>query len=175
MKQINRFTHVEGVAVYNVVNGVQDESPAAVDISINVPEITFEATEVPMMGSVSVVDQTRVQALELEITIESDNPNAIKLFGPGVRTWRCAWVESILQPNGLTEVLGFYLDVSGYCTSYPEGSKELGSQATGSAKLSLLSMKKTDSNNKIYYDIDRTKGLLKISGVDYRENINKLL
>ena len=61
MKQIERFTHIEGVAVYNVTNGVQDETPSAVDVSLSIPEITFEATEVPMMGSVSVVDQTRVQ------------------------------------------------------------------------------------------------------------------
>ena len=175
MNQINRFTHVEGVAVYNVVDGVKEKDPSAIDVSLNIPEIAFESTDVPMMGNVSVVDQTRVQPLELEITIEADNPQALKLFGKGVKTWSCSWVESILQPSGLVDVIGIYLDVSGYCTSFPEGSKELGAQATASAKMSLLSMKKYDSTNKVYYDIDRTKGLLKINGEDFREAINKLL
>lgn len=175
LQAIPKYTHVEGVSIYRCNGGQAEAEPAAVDVAINVPEIQFETADIPMMGQMSIVDQTRIGNLELSVTLEADNPNAERLFGAGLVQWKLCYVQSIVLPNGLMAVVGVNIYATGYVTSIPEGTKEVGSQATADYKMNCTALRKVDSNGRVYYDIDRTQGKLIKDGVDLRANVNSLL
>lgn len=175
VKQITKFTHVEGVAIYPVIDGVADESPAAIDVSLTLPELTFETAEVPYMGSMTVVDQTRISNIEISITGEVANLKTQRLIQPGLNEWKCVWVESCVNPQGIIDVVGYTVNAKGYCSSIPEGSKEVGSQANADYKMHCLALRKSDSLNNVYYDVDRSQGRIIVNGNDLRAKVNDLL
>lgn len=175
MQQIQNFTHVASTTIFNVTNGVSDAAPSAIDIGVNLPEITFETADIPYMGTLSVVDQTRVGNLEITADLQVANPDAQRLIGPGLKEWKVVWVESIVLPNSLLSVRGFYVYAKGYVSAIPDGEKTPGSQATGSYKMNCVSYKKIDDSGFVYYDIDRSQSRLIVNGIDYRADVNRLL
>lgn len=175
LQAITKYTHVEGVSIYAVTNGQSASAPSAVDVSVNLPELVFESVDIPMMGTATIYDQTRLGNLELSVTLEADNPQAQALVHKGLCEWKLCWVESKVEPSGLTSVVGFNVYVKGYVSSIPEGSKEVGAQATADYKMSLIADRKTDSTGRVYYDVDRSQGKLIVNGVDYRADVNALL
>lgn len=176
LNQINRFTHVNGAAIYALDdNGQAESEPSAIDVAITLPALEFETSDVNMMGTLSIVDQTRLGNIQVTASLEADNPQTQKLIGPGLKKWKILWTENVLQPNGLSDVVGFQVNCGGYVTSIPEGSKELGSQAVADYAMNCVSITKTDSNNVVHYDIDRSQSKLRVNGIDYRARINELL
>lgn len=176
LNQINRYTHINGAAIYSLdENGKSESDPSAIDVAITLPALEFETADVNMMGTLSIVDQTRLGNIQVTASLEADNPQTLKLVGPGLKKWKILWTENILQPNGLSDVVGFQVTCGGYVTAIPEGSKELGSQAVGDYAMNCVSIVKSDSNNNVYYDIDRSQSKLRVNGIDYRERINELL
>ena len=165
LNQINRFTHINGAAIYALDdNGQAESEPSAIDVAITLPALEFETADVNMMGTLSIVDQTRLGNIQVTASLEADNPQTQKLIGPGLKKWKILWTENVLQPNG-----------GGYVTSIPEGAKELGSQAVADYAMNCVSISKTDSNNTVHYDIDRSQSKLRVNGIDYRARINELL
>lgn len=175
MKQIPRYSHVEGVCIYAVKDGQKESNPSAIDVSLNVPELAFETSDIPYMGTMTITDQTRLSNIEISVACEAENPNAVKLFGAGLKEWACVWVESVIAPDGSMDVVGYTVNCKGFVSSVPDGSKEVGSQATCEYKMNCIAIKKTDSNNNVYYDIDRSQGLLVVNGTNLREKVNSLL
>lgn len=175
LQAITKYTHVEGVSIYAVTEGQSADAPSAIDVSVNLPELAFESVDIPMMGTATVYDQTRLGNMELSVTLEADNTEALKLIRKGLCEWKLCWVESAVAPSGLTSVVGFNVYVKGYVSAIPEGGKEVGSQATADYKMSLIATRKTDSTGRVYYDVDRAQGKLVVNGVDYRADVNALL
>lgn len=176
LKQIPRYTHVSGVSIYDCdEKGQSSEFPAAIDVSVNLPSIEFESSDISLMGGMSIPDTTRVSNLQITATLEADNPRTRTLVGPGLKTWCIRWTETILEDTGLQSVIGFTVYARGFVTAIPEGSKELGSQATADYAMNCIAINKKDSTNHVHYEIDRGQGVLIIDGVDYRKSINDLL
>lgn len=176
LKQIERYTHISGVSIYACDEKGQSYSePAAIDVSITLPSIEFESTDVQLMGSLSVPDTTRLGNLQISATLEADNPKTRTLVGAGLKKWRISWTENILEPTGLQSVRGFTVFATGYVGAIPEGAKEIGGQATADYTMNCISIYKKDSTGYVSYDIDRTKGKLIVDGIDYRKEINDFL
>lgn len=176
LKQIDRFTHISGASIYALDESKHAESePSAVDTAITLPAIEFETADVSFMGTLTLVDHTRVGDLTISASLEADNEKTLKLVSPGLKGWKILWTESRLTPQGLTETIGFRVDAFGYVASVPEGAKELGSQALGDYIMHCMSITKSDSNGKVYYSVDRAAGKIEVGGVDYRKDVNNWL
>lgn len=176
LKQINKFTHISGASIYALDDAGHAESePSAIDTSITLPAIEFETADVNLMGTITLVDHTRVGDISVTASLEADNPQTLKLVGAGLKRWKILWTETKLTPQGLTETVGFKVECAGYVASVPEGAKELGSQAVGDYTMHCMSIAKSDSTGTVYYSIDRAAGKLEVNGADFRKDVNNWL
>lgn len=176
LTQIEKYSHVSGASIYACNDvGASLSTPSAIDVSITLPALEFESADVNFMGTLSVPDTTRLGNLQITASLEADNPKTRPLIGAGLKKWRISWTENIITPAGLQTVKGFTVHASGYVTSVPEGSKEVGSQALADFAMNCVAISKKDSDGHVYYDIDRAVGKLIVDGVDYRAQVNELL
>lgn len=61
LTSINRYTAIKGCDIYRLdKNGKPGTSPAAIDRDITIGEQTHPSTDVPLMGTISVPDQSRL-------------------------------------------------------------------------------------------------------------------
>lgn len=176
MRNITRYTTIKGTSIYaSDSTWHTSETPAACDIDITIGEQAHPSTDVPMMGTLSVPDQTRIDNITISASINTDSPEAQALTGKGMVYWVIRWVDEVIGADGLVSVIGQEIHAKGFITSLPEAAKSVGGENTGDLSMNVVGISKKDSTGKVAYDIDRTSNRLIRNGVDYREDINKLL
>lgn len=177
MVTIPQYTTVKGCAIYRLdANGKPvSKEPAAMDIDITIGEQSHPSTDISMMGTVSVPDQTRLDNFTITANINCDASEAAALNGPGLIGWEIKWVDEVVDPSGLPDVIGWTVTAYGYIASTPEAMKNAGSENKGDITMNVVSFQKQNSKNEIVCDIDRSQNRLIRNGVDYREKVNQLL
>ena len=175
LQTIPKYTTIKGVTIYRLIGGAPASTPAAVDVDINVSEQTHPTTDVSMMGTVGIPDQSRLDNFTVGVTINTDSPEAQALTGEGVVGWMICWVDEVVDATGIPSVVGWKLFVHGYVTGAPEATKNQGSDNTGELTMNCLAARKVNTLGYVAYDIDRRTNKLIRNGVDYRSKINALL
>lgn len=176
MKAINRYTSIKGTTIYRVSKeGKLDSSPAAIDVDITIGEQSHPTTDIPIMGTLSVPDQSRLDNFTIEVNVNCDSPEALKLSGTGIVGWQIQWVDEFVDKDGLPQIVGWTISAKGYVTGLPESNKNQGSDNSGNLVMNVVSILKKNSNDFVSYDINRMDNRLYRNGIDYREGINALL
>lgn len=177
MKTINRYTAIKGCSIYRLNElGRPNATPAAIDRDINIGEQTSPATDIPMMGSVSIPDQSRIDNFTISVNINCDSPEAAQLSGPGLVGWEIHWVDEVVGSDGLPTIQGWVITAHGYITNTPEATKNSGSDNSGDLTMNVVAViKRNVTTGRISYDIDRRANRLIRNGVDFRKAINALL
>lgn len=179
LKSIPRYTTIKGVTIYSCdSNWKPKPTPAAIDRDITIPEQTHPTTDVNLMGTVSIPDQSRIDNMTLTVNVNCDSPEAGELTGGGVCYWKICWVDEILDATGEMTITGYNIYASGYVTGIPEAAKNAGAENSGDLGMNLISIKKTrilDNGEQVVYDINRVQNRLIRNGKDYRAEINRLL
>lgn len=176
LTSINRYTAIKGCDIYRLdKNGKPGTSPAAIDRDITIGEQTHPSTDVPLMGTISVPDQSRLDNFTITANINCDSPEAAELSGDGVVGWQIQWVDEYIDASGFPQIVGWTIVAKGYITGLPEANKNQGSDNSGDLTMNCLSIRKVNSLGFVAYDIDRSANRLIRNGIDYRSEINKLL
>ena len=176
MKAINRYTSIKGTTIYKLSKeGKPASAPAAIDMDITIGEQSHPTTDIPVMGTLSVPDQSRLDNFTIEVNVNCDSPEAAELGGEGIVGWQIQWVDEFVDTDGLPQIVGWTITAKGYVTGLPEANKNQGSDNSGNLVMNVVSILKKNSNDFVSYDIDRIANRLIRNGVDYRERINALL
>lgn len=176
LKTIPKYTTIKGCTIYDLDDaGKPSQSPAATDVDITIGEQTNPTTDVPMMGTVGVPDQSRLDNFTIGVNINCDSPEAQRLSGAGVKGWEIHWVDEVINAAGMPEIIGWIVTAKGYIINAPESNKNTGSENTGDLTMNCLAIRKVNSRGFVAYDIDRRANRLIRNGVDYRSAINALL
>jgi hypothetical protein len=177
LKQIVKTVTIKGTSIYALnENDVAEPLPAAIDVTVTVPSIEFETTEINgVMGSMTVSDDTRVSNIQISANVAADNERTQALYGRGVKGWKIAKVVESVRPNGELVNTGFYYYCHGYVQNIAESPAETGGDGKADLIMNCISIRKIDSTGKEYYNFERLNGKIVINGVDYRSEIDNLL
>lgn len=173
-KRIPIYGQVKAVTIYDAPEGVPSDTPAAVDCTLNLPNIAFETGTIQMMGSQTVPDHSRLTDLSMGITVP-DSKDSMNLAGKGLKTYVGRWVREVTEPNGAIRVVGFVCYFAGYVTQVPQSAKNPGAESTGDYNVSLVKYRIVEDGKYEHFNIDRSSGKLVINGEDYRSEVDELL
>ena len=173
---IAKQTTIHDCTIYPAHDGIPENEQAADGVEISIPALEFEATDIQAMGAFSMPDFTRLSNLELTATVKSSDLHSSKLFVVGkVAEWVIRWFATVVEPGNNARHVAFTVYAKGYVHTIPGVDVSPGSEATGSVAMNCLSLKKTDSDNNVYFDVDRMAKRLIINGTDLRADVNNLI
>lgn len=172
-KMIDVLGQVKGCTVYAAPGGVPEQFPCTVDAEVQLPQITHPTATMQSMGDMEVADQTRVNAMTCTISCE---PSIIqsKLLGYGVQSYVIRWGQEIKKANGDFDLVSFIAYISGIPSEDTSSSVSPGNNTTGTISINVFKYRLLCDGKEIRY-IDKTKGILKINGIDYRAKLNSML
>lgn len=173
---ITKSLTINGCAVYKLdANGRASINPNIDNTTISLPAISFESTDIALMGTYSVVDYSRVQQMEISVNIPVDNSDALDLCTPGVQNWKITWCSSVFDSqSGVTIPKGFIIYARGLINNIPNAEISTGGENKADVTMSVISIKKVDLDGKVYYNIDRSKNVVEYNGVNYSGRVNRL-
>lgn len=173
---ISKYTVIHDTTIYPSTEGRPDVEQAAEGVSITLPSIEFESVDVALMGTFSMADYTRIGNIEITTDIIPDDPRAMRLGRVGeVAEWVVRYIRTEIRPDNTSRVVGYTIYCSGYVHTVPGTEVSPGGEGTGSLAMNCLTYKKIDSDNNIYFDIDRMSRRLVVNGKDLRAEANALL
>lgn len=169
---------VKGCAVWRVDDtGNVGQNPNVDNVSVTLPSIDLETTQINLLGSFDVPDISKIGNLQLAVEAPLDVPSAMELvdLGRTVR-WLITWCSlEYSSTTGETLPKSFSVDASGFITGVPNAEVNAGSANTGTITMNLLSYKKTNkSDNFVQFEIDRGKGIFKVNERDLISQISSL-
>ena len=163
----SKFVGIKGCAVYRCENDVPITSAPQVDnVTITVPEITFNTVDVNIMGTVSIPDMTSLDNIQLSVNIPVDNPDAAELMQVGLQNWRISYVVSNVNNQGVETITPCSIYATGFVTGIPNAEISKGGDGTADVTMNLMRFKKY-TGERVDIDIDRSTGTLIIKGVNY--------
>lgn len=172
-KQIDQLVHVKGCTVYCAPDGIPEEFPVTMDAEITLPSIEHPTQTMQAMGDTDIVDQTRVNSMTTQISVET-GVQAAKLFGYGVQNYVIRWAQELKQANGNFRLVPFIAYISG--TPQSSGGEQVspGNNTTTQVTINTLKYRLLSDGKEIKF-VDKLAGVLRINGVDYREELNAML
>jgi hypothetical protein len=173
---IAKRTTIHDCAVYPAKDGIPEQTQACDGVDVSSPALEFETTDIQQMGTFSMPDFTRLSNLELSTTINASDSNAARLGVMGsVAEWVVRWYNTVVEPGNISRLVSYTIYAKGYIHTIPGSDIGPGSEGTGTIAMNCLSLKKTDSDGFVYYDIDRMAKRLVVNGVDLRAEANALI
>lgn len=172
-KQIDQLIHVKGCTVYNAPDGIPEEFPATIDAEVTLPTIEHPTATMQAMGDTDIVDQTRVNSMETTISCEAGVVSS-KLYGYGVRSYVIRWAQQMKEANGNFRLVPFVAYVSGTPRSDGGIQVQVGNNTTAQLTINTLKYRLLSDGQEIKF-VDKLAGVLRIDGVDYREELNAML
>jgi hypothetical protein len=172
-KAINRYLTIPGSTVYEAKGGVPSALPLCVDADVTLPTIGFPTTTVNNMGSHDVVDQTRVDNLQVTISAATTADN-IKLAKGGIAEYIIRFAMQVQRPDNTYFYAGFTAYCMGQVASFGGSPINVGDAGAGTITVNCNAYN-LQQDGKELVRIDRAAGALVIDGVDLRAELNKLL
>lgn len=174
---IAKRTSIHDCTIYPAHEGIPEQVQAADGVEITAPALEFETTDIQQMGVFSMPDFTRLANLELSANnVNASDPNVARLCVMGtVAEWVIRWYNTVVEPGNISRLVSYTIYAKGYIHTVPGTDVSPGSEGTGTIAMNCLSIKKTDSDGNVYYDVDRMAKRLVINGVDLRAQANALI
>lgn len=175
--QIHKSLPIKGAAIWACTEDWTpvSETPQADNVPITIPSIEFGTTDVPIMGTVSVPDFTRLDNFQLTADINVDNPDSKPLKRIGQQKWKVTYCTACINSaTGLEELQGFVIYASGYVGGVPASEVNQGAENTATITMNCTSFKKQTIEGVIEQNIDRFAGKIEIDGVNYTSSIGAL-
>lgn len=170
---INKYLTIPGCTIYKATAGVPDATPLCVDAEVTLPSIGFPTTTVNNMGSHDVVDQTRVDNIQITINAPTTADN-ISLVKGGVAEYIIRFAMQVQRPNNTYFYAGFTAYCMGQVASFGGSSLNVGDAGAGTITVNCNAYN-LQQDGKELVRIDRAASALVIDGVDLRAELNKLL
>ena len=172
-KQIDQLIHVKGCTVYCAPNDIPEEFPTLMDNEVDLPTIEHPTTTVQMMGDTDIPDQTRVNSMTTVFYNECGLLSA-KMSGYSVQSYVVRWAQEMKQADGSFRLVPYVAYVSGMTQSDGGTQVQPGNNITSQLNLNTLKYRLLYDGKEIKY-VDKLKGILRLNGKDFREELNSYL
>ena len=172
--QIPRHGAIKGCTVYAAPNGVASKTPACIDASVTLPQLSFPTNTIQAMGGFDIPDQTRLDAMTCTISVEA-GVESNELMQSGNASYISRWGQEVTNPDGTIGLEKWQAFVSGIVASSPAPSLEVGQSGTSDITINVSRYRLVHNDVNELYAIDRIAGILRINGVDLRAPLNAIL
>ena len=173
-KNVDSLGVVRGVTIYKCHDGVPEQFPLIVDTgSISLPQITFPTYSQQMMGDTDVVDQSRVNPMVTGIGCDQSVIQS-ELHGYGVQEYLCKWAQQMKKEDGSFTVVGFSAYIAGIPSEDVASTVQVGEGTQATMNVATLKYRLVCDGQELRH-VDKRLGILKMNGVDYRSEVNRLL
>lgn len=173
-KQVDSLGQIRGVTTYKCHDGVPEQFPIIVDqTAITLPQITHPTYSQQMMGDTDLPDQSRVNPMTTGVEADLSIIHS-ELLGYGVQEYMFKWAQQMKKENGDLVVVGFTAYVAGIPSEDVASTVRVGEDGRGTMNIATLKYR-LEADGKELRFVDKRSGALRINGVNYREEINKLL
>ena len=176
LKEINRYLTVAGCSVYLLdEKGLPESFPLGIDCEVTLPSVTHPTSDAQLMGSMSVPNQTAIEALECTISLP-DSAAANKCRKKGVVGFMIRHAVSISQAeSGEVTLGGFTATVKGLISGKEGLSIAPAGESSTNITIQCTYYRFVDDSDTEVINIDRPNGILNIMGEDYRKELRDLL
>jgi phage tail tube protein FII len=174
-KNVDQLVVVKGCTVYVGKDGKYEQYPIIVDTGeVGLPAISHPTVETQSMGAMEIVDQTRVNAMQLTITCE---PSVLqsKLHGYGLKDFMIKWGQEMKKGDGSGfRLVPFVAYAKGTIVEDSGNNVSVGNNTSGTVTVNCVFYKLVSDNVEIRY-VDKLNGVLRINGEDYRSELHEML
>lgn len=153
-----------------------DGQLAARDVSMTLPEITFETFDVNASGTVSLPVPTRTDDMEFAITKIGEDLGLLKLAGAadGAITIEARWAKDVHDRLGKAKTEGAKAFMRAIPKGFPGIELEPGEAAENEMTFAVLRYQ-LFINGVEYCCIDKLNHICRIKGKDFYQKVNPLI
>lgn len=172
--RIPKHGAIKGCTVYAAPNGVASKTPACIDSSVTLPQVSFPTNTIQAMGGFDIPDQTRVEPMTCTIGVEA-GVESNGLMQSGNASYIIRWGQEVTKPDGTIGLDKWEAFVSGVVASSPAPSLEVGQSGTSDITINVSRYRLVYNDVNELYAIDRIAGILRINGKDLRAPLDAIL
>lgn len=168
MKFASKRNTVEADSVYC------DKKIVANDVSVSLPEITFQTADIAAMGTMSLPMLALIDNMELSITRVGIDRDMAKMSAPGRHDIEVRWVQDVIGASGKVASEGCKAFLSVLPTKIPGIGVEIGSAPENELTYSVSRYKLVCAGKTVLL-IDRFAHKFEVNGKDYYKQFSKYL
>lgn len=172
--RIPKHGAIKGCTVYAAPNGVASKTPACIDSSVTLPQVSFPTNTIQAMGGFDIPDQTRIEPMTCTIGVEA-GVESNELVQSGNASYIIRWGQEVTKPDGTIGLDKWEAFVSGVVASSPAPSLEVGQSGTSDITINVSRYRLVYNDVNELYAIDRIAGILRINGKDLRAPLDAIL
>ena len=158
---------ITGVTVY--VNNTL----AARDVTLTLPEVTATAVDVQAMGTMSLPIWSMLDNMELAITKIGIDKGLRSMITPDAQNYETRFVQTVTDENGNTKNVGCKAFIKGIANKIPGIAVTMGEASENETTITVTRYQLMVDGQEMFL-IDRLAGICRIGGKDYA-NVNNLL
>ena len=172
--RIPKHGAIKGCTVYAAPNGVASKTPACIDSSVTLPQVSFPTNTIQAMGGFDIPDQTRIEPMTCTIGVEA-GVESNELVQSGNASYIIRWGQEVTKPDGTIGLDKWEAFVSGVVASSPAPSLEVGQSGTSDITINVSRYRLVYNDVNELYAIDRIAGILRINGKNLRAPLDAIL
>lgn len=172
--RIPKHGAIKGCTVYAAPNGVASKTPACIDSSVTLPQVSFPTNTIQAMGGFDIPDQTRIEPMTCTIGVEA-GVESNELIQSGNASYIIRWGQEVTKPDGTIGLDKWEAFVSGVVASSPAPSLEVGQSGTSDITINVSRYRLVYNDVNELYAIDRIAGILRINGKNLRAPLDAIL
>lgn len=147
----------------------------AENVSVTLPEITFEQSQIEALGTMSLPVLSRLAGdLDVVVNFIGQDSGFVQCVKAGQRSFEVRWAQEIIEPDGQSAPHGYRVYFDGVFNALPAFGTELGDAATSPLTFHCIRYKVVLDGETIL-NVDRVAGVLEISGEDVTKDLKNLL
>ena len=146
---------------------------AARDVAITLPEVTATAVDVQAMGTFSLPIWSMLDNMELAITKIGIDMGLRDMITPEAQNYEARFVQTVTDANGNTKNVGCKAFLKGIANKIPGIAVTMGEASENEATITVTRYQLMVDGQEMFL-IDRLAGICRINGKDYA-NVDNLL
>lgn len=151
-----------------------DNTLAAKNVSVTLPEITFSTAEISAMGTIELPLVGLIDAMEASITKVGTDLGLIKMLTPEKHSIEVRYVQNNISADGTSTPEGCKAFLTGVPKSIPGISIEVGSASENEVSIAVTRYQ-LFANGEELLCIDKLNSICRINGKDYFADIAQYL
>lgn len=150
-----------------------DKEVVAEDVKFTLPEVTFQTVEHQALGKIDLPIPL-TDAMEAGITYIGVDKGLYKMLGLESKAFEFRFVQTETKKSGEQKNIGCKAFIKGIAKGIPGGDFEVASSIEGAITIAVMRYQLYVDGEEVVL-IDKLKGILKINGKDYAEEIKNLI
>lgn len=144
------------------------------DVAITLPEVAAQTADVSAMGTMSIPIWQLLDNMEMSITKIGVDNGLGRLLMAGIKTLEVRWVQTVTDAEGVTKNVGCKAFLRCMTNKIPGIELEMASPSENEITQMVTRYVLYADGEEICL-IDRLAGIVRILGMDYAEDLSRML